>query len=82
MSAARKALAPDPQVLWLPAAALALVRSGELTSQSVLPLCGLDMIDVVVTDSNAPHDLVVGLRERGVEVVVAPHPHENGAGEM
>ena len=50
--------------------------------QSVLPLCGLDMIDVVVTDSKAPHDLVNGLRERGVEVVVTPHPHGNGAGEM
>jgi len=46
--------------------------------QSVSPLCGLDMIDVVVTDSKAPHDLVNGLRERGVEVVVAPAPHANG----
>lgn len=38
---------------------------------SVSPLCGLDMIDVVVTDSQAPVELVARLRERGVEVVVA-----------
>ena len=46
--------------------------------QSVSPLCGLDMIDVVVTDSHAPLDLVNGLRERGVEVILAPHPPANG----
>jgi DeoR/GlpR family transcriptional regulator of sugar metabolism len=39
--------------------------------QSVSPLCGLDVIDVVVTDSQAPKELVVGLRKRGVEVVLA-----------
>jgi len=47
--------------------------------QSVSPLCGLDMIDIVVTDSLAPPDLVNGLRERGVEVVVAPATQANGA---
>jgi DeoR/GlpR family transcriptional regulator of sugar metabolism len=47
--------------------------------QSVSQLCGLDMIDVVVTDSHAPQELIHGLREHGVEVVVAPHAHENGA---
>ena len=36
--------------------------------QSVSPLCGLDMVDTIVTDSNAPAELVNGLRERGVEV--------------
>ena len=46
--------------------------------QSVSPLCGLDMIDVVVTDSQAPEELVAGLRERGVEVVVAPAGQVNG----
>src|SRR5690348_7120788 len=35
--------------------------------QSVSPLCGLDMVDVIVTDSQAPAELVGGLRERGVE---------------
>jgi len=39
--------------------------------ESVSSLCGLDMIDVIVTDSQAPPDLVKGLRKRGVEVVIA-----------
>jgi len=47
--------------------------------QSVSPLCGLDMIDVVVTDSRAPQDLVNGLRERGVEVIVASVSQTNDA---
>jgi len=46
--------------------------------QSVSPLCGLDMVDTIVTDSRAPQELVNGLRERGVEVIVAPHPAANG----
>jgi DeoR/GlpR family transcriptional regulator of sugar metabolism len=51
----------------------------KLGRQSVSQLCGLDLIDVVVTDSAAPADLVAGLRGRGVEVVVAPAPLPNGA---
>jgi len=47
--------------------------------QSVSPLCGLDMVDTIVTDSHAPHDLVAALRERGVEVIIAPQPHANGS---
>lgn len=43
--------------------------------QSVSPLCGLDMVDTIVTDSQAPQELVAGLREQGVEVVVAPSSH-------
>lgn len=42
--------------------------------QSVSPLCGLDMVDTVVTDSQAPAEMIAGLRERGVEVVLAPPP--------
>ena len=40
--------------------------------QSVLPLCGLDSVDTIVTDSAAPSGLVDALRVRGVEVVLAP----------
>jgi DeoR/GlpR family transcriptional regulator of sugar metabolism len=47
--------------------------------QSVSPLCGLDMIDAIVTDSAAPPELVAALRERGVEVVVAPGAEATGA---
>lgn len=40
--------------------------------RSVLPLCDLDCIDVIVTDSGAPTELVEGLRARGIDVLVAP----------
>src|SRR5215831_18042159 len=40
--------------------------------KSVLPLCGLDCVDSVVTDHAAPDELVHALRERGITVVVAP----------
>jgi DeoR/GlpR family transcriptional regulator of sugar metabolism len=40
--------------------------------RSVLPLCDLESVDVIVTDSAAPLDLVEALRGRGLEVVVAP----------
>jgi len=39
--------------------------------QSVLPLCDLDCVDTVVTDSKAPADLLETLRSRQIEVVVA-----------
>ena len=39
--------------------------------QSVLPLCGLEPIDAIVTDNAAPPDLVEALKSRGIEVVVA-----------
>jgi DeoR family fructose operon transcriptional repressor len=43
----------------------------KLGRRSVAHLCELSEIDVVVTDSAAPMDVVRALRERGVEVVVA-----------
>jgi len=47
--------------------------------QSVSPLCGLEQVDAVVTDNQAPPELVASLRERGLEVVVAPAARTNGA---
>ena len=46
--------------------------------QSVSPLCGLDMVDAIVTDSQASPELVAALRERGVEVILAPATETNG----
>lgn len=40
--------------------------------RSVLPLCGLDCIDCIVTDHGAPQELVDALRTRDIEVIVAP----------
>src|SRR5437899_11320341 len=40
--------------------------------QSVLPLCDLECVDTIVTDANAPSDLVEALRGRGIDVVQAP----------
>jgi len=40
--------------------------------RSVAQLCDLSSIDVIVTDSAAPAELVKALRAKGVEVVVAP----------
>ena len=39
--------------------------------QSLSKLCDLDSIDTIVTDKQAPVDLVKALRKRGLEVVVA-----------
>ena len=46
--------------------------------QSVSPLCGLEQVDAIVTDSHAPASLVAALRERGVEVIVAPGTGSDG----
>ncbi len=46
--------------------------------RSVSPLCGLDMVDTIITDSQAPAELVADLRMRGVDVIVAPSASENG----
>src|SRR5881628_2046157 len=40
--------------------------------QSVSLLCNLDCVDTVVTDSGAPPELVRDLREREIEIVIAP----------
>jgi DeoR/GlpR family transcriptional regulator of sugar metabolism len=46
----------------------------KLGRQSVLPLCELECVDAIVTDNQAPAELIDKLRERGLEVVVAPLP--------
>ena len=40
--------------------------------KSVLPLCDLECIDTIVSDHAAPADLVQSLRDRGIEVILAP----------
>jgi DeoR/GlpR family transcriptional regulator of sugar metabolism len=44
----------------------------KLGRKSVLPLCELDCVDAIVTDSKAPADLVNLLQDRGLNVLVAP----------
>jgi DeoR/GlpR family transcriptional regulator of sugar metabolism len=39
--------------------------------QSISPLCGLDQVDTLVTDSDAPKDIIEALRQKGIEVIVA-----------
>ena len=43
----------------------------KLGRESVLPLCELQRVDTLVTDSDAPSELVEALRGRGLEVIVA-----------
>ena len=54
--------------------------STKLGRKSVLPLCNLDCVDVLVTDSNAPSDLIQELRSGGLEIVLAPVTKEAPAG--
>src|SRR5438094_6352986 len=42
----------------------------KLGRESVSPLCGLDCIDAIVTDSAAPSELVESLRQRQIEVIL------------
>src|SRR5215471_1472571 len=44
----------------------------KLGRESVLPLCGLDCVDAIVSDTAAPDELVEALRNRGIEMVIAP----------
>jgi DeoR/GlpR family transcriptional regulator of sugar metabolism len=50
--------------------------------QSFSRLCGLDMADVIVTDSQAPAGLLSELRARGLEVIVAPPAPEHGENSL
>ncbi len=40
--------------------------------RSVSPMCGIDIIDVIVTDEHAPSELVQQFRSQNIEVIVAP----------
>jgi DeoR family fructose operon transcriptional repressor len=46
--------------------------------QSVSPLCDLDMADVIVTDGDAPQELVAGLRAHGIKVILASKAQGDG----
>jgi DeoR/GlpR family transcriptional regulator of sugar metabolism len=43
----------------------------KLGRRSVTPLCGVDQIDVIITDNQASPDVVKQLRDKGVEVIIA-----------
>src|SRR6266705_3082813 len=49
----------------------------KLGRRSMLPLCGLDCVDTVVTDHAAPAELVEALRARKLEVRVAPPANDS-----
>lgn len=49
----------------------------KLGRQSLLPLCGLDCVDTIVTDGAAPSELLQALRAHSLEVIAAPSA--NGA---
>lgn len=50
--------------------------------RSVSPLCDLECVDTIVTDAGAPAELVEGLRQRGIEVVVAPVAEQGTGSEV
>jgi DeoR/GlpR family transcriptional regulator of sugar metabolism len=50
----------------------------KLGRRSVLPLCGIECVDVVVTDEGAPSELVESLHQRNIEVVLAPLGNSDG----
>lgn len=47
--------------------------STKLGRHSISHLCGLEKIHAIVTDAGAPEGLVAQLRERGLQVIIAPN---------
>jgi len=47
------------------------IDSSKFGRQSISKLCDLDTVDMIVTDQNAPADIVTKLRARGVDVILA-----------
>ncbi|MCC7517625.1 MAG: DeoR/GlpR transcriptional regulator [Verrucomicrobiae bacterium] len=53
----------------------------KLGRKSMSPLCGLDEIDVLVTDSRAPAEIVEAFRARGLDVLLAPPSSSSANGK-
>jgi DeoR family transcriptional regulator of aga operon len=62
---------------------IVLADGSKLGVRALAPVCEIDAIDVVVTDTAAPAHVVAALRDRGVDVVIAErsgsHPGPHGA---
>jgi DeoR family transcriptional regulator, aga operon transcriptional repressor len=50
---------------------IVLADGSKLGVRALAPVCPIDSIDVVVTDTAAPTHVVTGLRDRGIDVVIA-----------
>jgi DeoR/GlpR family transcriptional regulator of sugar metabolism len=53
----------------------------KLGRKSMSPLCGLEELDVLVTDAAAPREMVEAFRAKGLEVVLAAPPSPAGNGK-
>jgi DeoR family transcriptional regulator, ulaG and ulaABCDEF operon transcriptional repressor len=51
-----------------------LVDSSKFTSRSGTIVCGLEKLDVVITDDGIPHDMQGSLEAAGIRVVIASEP--------
>ncbi|NLJ25115.1 MAG: DeoR/GlpR transcriptional regulator [Firmicutes bacterium] len=52
---------------------MVVMDHAKLGQLHVATVCGLDMIDTVVTDAKAPAEYVEQLQDQGVRVIVAPY---------
>ena len=56
-----------------------LADSTKLGVRTLAPVCGLDELDVLVTDGNATMADLAPIRSRGVDVVIAEMPPSSGS---